>query len=120
MSLCPRLEQMFRNEGDGFAPEAVDHNQTIQANVFQLSAMLAYWFRTLEVNPEDPDQFKRGIQLSRHQDTMYETLSVPSGEGMIELGRTLTLEETKERSLVASRAYEQRRRANAAAQRRRR
>lgn len=57
MTMCTRLEQMFHNEGDGFAPEEVDQNQTIRANVFQFTAMLAYWFRTLEVNPEDPDLF---------------------------------------------------------------
>jgi hypothetical protein len=117
MTMCSRLEQMFQNEGDGFAPEEVDHNQTIQANVFQLTSMLAYWFRTLEVNPEDPDRFEQRLELSQHQEIMYETLSKPMGEGMIELGRTLTMEETKERSLVASRAFEQKRRANAAAQR---
>lgn len=115
MNMCARLENMFHNEGDGFAPEEVDHNKTIEANVFQFTAMLEYWFRTLEVNPEDPDLFKRGLQLSQLQEIMYETLAVPLAEGTIELGRTLTLEETKQRSLAASREFEQRRRAKAVA-----
>ena len=117
MTMSARLEKMFHNEGDGFAPKEVDHNETIQANVFQFTALLAHWFRMLEVNPEDPDLFKRGIQLSQQQEIMYETLAVPLAEGSIELGRTLTLEEIKQRCLVASREFEQRRKASAVVQR---
>ena len=56
MTRSTRLETMFHNEGDGFTLKEVD--PTIQTNVCQFTALLAYWFHMLEVNPEDPNLFK--------------------------------------------------------------
>lgn len=108
-TLAPKLKVFFRNGGEGFAPDDIDRNQTIQANIFQFTAMLSYWYRTLEVDPERPNAFAEAMEFNVVQETMFETLARPLGEGSIELGRTLTMEETREWTLKANREYQQKR-----------
>eukprot|EP00579_Thalassiosira_antarctica_P007101 CAMPEP_0201890682 /NCGR_PEP_ID=MMETSP0902-20130614/32733_1 /ASSEMBLY_ACC=CAM_ASM_000551 /TAXON_ID=420261 /ORGANISM="Thalassiosira antarctica, Strain CCMP982" /LENGTH=407 /DNA_ID=CAMNT_0048421609 /DNA_START=46 /DNA_END=1269 /DNA_ORIENTATION=- len=107
-TMVPKLKIFFRNGGEGFAPDHVDRNQTIQANIFSFSAMLSYWYRTLDIDPENPNAFSDAMKLNDIQETMFETLARPLGEGMIELGRSLTMEETRARSLKANTEYQQR------------
>jgi len=103
MQICAKLQAMFHNDGDGFAGEEIDHNQTVEANVFHLAALLAYWYRELNVNPEDGEKFRKELKLDQHQNMMYDTLAVPLAEGSVELGRSLTPEELKVRSQAAVR-----------------
>ena len=70
LSLAAKLKVLFRNGGEGFAPESVDRNQTIQGNVFQFTAMLSYWYRTLGINPVNPNAFIEAMELTDFQDTM--------------------------------------------------
>ena len=53
---CSEAKGLFRNGAEGFAPEHIDRNQTVQANRFQFTSMLSYWHRTL-VDSEDSDAF---------------------------------------------------------------
>lgn len=107
-TMASKLKVFFRNGGEGFAPDDIDHNQTIRANVFHFTAMLSYWYRTLEIDSENPNAFVDAMQLDAIQETMFETLARPLGEGMIALGRTLTGEETRAWSLKASMEYQER------------
>lgn len=104
--LVPKIKAFFRNGGEGFAPVHIDHNRTVQAHIYQFTCMLAYWYRTLDINPEHLSAFVDALQLNEKQDQMYETVSRPFGEGAIELGRILTTEETRERTLKAKREYQ--------------
>lgn len=106
-TMLPKLKAFFCNGGEGFAPEHVDRNQTIQGNLYQFTAMLSYWYRTLEIDTENPNAFVDALQLNEIQETMFETLARPLGEGMIELGRTLSPEELRARSLKANCEYQQ-------------
>lgn len=112
-TMAPKLKCFFRNGGEGFAPNHVDRNETIQGNVYQFTAMLSYWYRTLDVDPENPDAFAQYMQLDARQEMMFEMVSRPLGEGMIELGRSLTMEEVRERTLKANKDYQQRKKEKA-------
>lgn len=109
-TIAPKLSAFYANGGRGFAPDHIDHNRTIQSNFFQFTAMLSYWYRKLDVDPENPRAFVNAMKFDAVQEMMYETLAVTMGEGMIELGRTLTLTETRERSLMATKRYQERKR----------
>lgn len=69
--------------------------------------MLSYWYRALEVDAANPDAFIEAMELDASQEMMYEVLARPMGEGMIEMGRTLTTDETRARSLKANREYQE-------------
>lgn len=69
--------------------------------------MLSYWYRTLDVDSENPYAFIEAMELNTVQDTMFHTVAVPIGEGMIELGRSPTMEETRARTLKANREYQE-------------
>lgn len=101
MSLCQRLAAMFEN---GFAGNDIDHNQTIEANVFDLAARLEYWYRNLSVGGHGrEDKFLKNLHLNKEQMSMYNILSKPMAEGSIEMGRTLTMQETQDRTRAAMR-----------------
>ena len=72
-TLAPMLQPMFRNDGEGFASPSIDHNETVQANVFRFTAFLSYWFRIL-VDTEHPRAFIDQMDLDQVQETMYETV----------------------------------------------
>lgn len=91
--MAPKLKAFFKNGGEGFASSNVDRNETIRNNVHQFTALLSYWYRTLNVDEEDPDAFINAMQLDDAQEFQYETIARPLAEGSIEYGRTLTMSE---------------------------
>jgi hypothetical protein len=105
--LAPKLQLLFRNNGEGFAPSSIDHNETVQANIFRHTAMLSYWFGKL-VDSDRPRAFIETVNLTDIQETLYETLARPLAEGCIQLGREVTMEESRMFCLRANREYQQR------------
>ena len=91
--MAPKLQTFFNNGGEGFAPSWVDTNETIQNNVNQFTAMLSYWFRMLNVDEDNPNAFIEAMELDSDQEQRFETIGVVIGEGMIQYGRTLTMDE---------------------------
>jgi hypothetical protein len=61
--MAPKLKAFFDNGGEGFASSHVDRNETIQNNVHQFTALLSYWYRTLNVDDENPNAFIDAMQL---------------------------------------------------------
>ena len=74
--------------------------------------MLSYWYRTLDVDSENPYAFIEAMELNTVQDTMFHTVAVPIGEGMIELGRSPTMDETRARTLKANREYQEKKKSS--------
>lgn len=111
-TVVPKLNAFFRNGGVGFARDDVDRNETIQGNIYQLAAMLSYWYRTLEVDAENPDNFVSDLEFDAVQEIMFYTLAKPLGEGMIEVGRSLTMDETRIKCLQASEEFTMKKRAD--------
>ncbi|KAL7545591.1 hypothetical protein ACHAWF_008943 [Thalassiosira exigua] len=107
-TMAPKLQRFYRNGGEGFASSDIDHNMTIQGNIGQFTAMLSYWYRTLEVDPKNPNGFIEAMKLDPTQEMTYEVHTRPLGEGMIRLGRTLTMDELRVLSLEALTEYKER------------
>jgi len=105
MNVCRKLRAMFCNDCAGFAGEEIHRNQTVEANLFQFAALLSYWYCELGVNPNDNhgEMFQKELNLSAHQNIVYDTLAVPLAEGSVELGGSPTSEELKVRSQEAVR-----------------
>jgi len=91
--MAPKLKEFFHNGGEGFASSHVDRNETIQNNVHQFTALLSYWYRTLNIDDENPNAFIDAMQLDDAQEFKYETIARPLAEGSIQYGRTLTMDE---------------------------
>eukprot|EP00984_Skeletonema_dohrnii_P006023 scaffold2130_cov106-Skeletonema_dohrnii-CCMP3373.AAC.10 len=91
--MAPKLKEFCNNGGEGFASSRVDRNETIQNNVHQFTALLSYWYRTLNVDDENPNAFIDAMQLDDAQEFKYETIARPLAEGSIQYGRTLTMDE---------------------------
>ncbi|KAL3769141.1 hypothetical protein ACHAWO_007882 [Cyclotella atomus] len=105
LSFAAKLKTVYQNNGEGFAPIEIDHNQTVQANVFQFTAMLSYWYFTL-VDTESLTLFRDELCLNPHQGMMYETVARPVAEGSIRLEREKTMEETRAMLLHANERLE--------------
>jgi hypothetical protein len=108
--MAPKLKSFFNKGGEGFAPTHVDRNETIQNNVYQFTAMISYWYRTLNVDGENPNAFIDAMQLNDTQEFRYETIAIPIGEGMIEYKRTMTMDEFTAARAKAAREYQERKR----------
>ena len=105
LSLASTLKSVYQNDGEGFAPIEVDHNQTVQANVFKFTAMLSHWYAVL-VGSKNPNAFTDVIGFNGHQLIMYETLARPMAEGSIGVGREVTMNETRTLLLNANKRLE--------------
>jgi len=108
--MAPKLKSFFNKGGEGFAPTHVGRNETIQNNVYQFTAMISYWYRTLNVDGENPNAFIDAMQLNDTQEFRYETIAIPIGEGMIEYKRTMTMDEFTAARAKAAREYQERKR----------
>jgi len=106
--MAPKLKNFFTNGGEGFAKNNVDRNETIQNNVYQFTAMISYWYRTLNVDEEHPNAFIDAMQLNDTHEFKYETIAIPIGEGMIKYGRTLTMDEFTAARAKATAVYHER------------
>ncbi len=104
--MAPKLQAFFHNGGEGFAPSWIDTNETIQNNVNQFTAMLSYWFRMLNVDEDNPNAFIDAMELDSDQEQLFETIGVVIGEGMIQYGRTLTMDEFQAARANAAAQYQ--------------
>lgn len=86
-----------------FVNDEIDHSIAVQADVFHLAAMLAHWYRELNVNPQDGEKFRQELQLNQHQTLTYNHLAIPITELFVELKRTPTMDELKVRTQAAVR-----------------
>lgn len=110
--MAPKLKSFFKNGGEGFASSHVDRNETIQNNVNHFTALLSYWYRTLNVDVDDPNAFINFMQLNDAQEFKYETIARPLAEGSIQYGRMMTMDEFSSARARATAEY-QRRKGNA-------
>ena len=68
--------------------------------------MLSYWFRTLNVDEDNPNAFFDAMKLNSDQEQRFETIGVVIGEGMIQYGRTLTMDEFQTARTNATAQYQ--------------
>ena len=106
--MAPKLKSFFKNGGEGFASGQVDRNETIQNNVNHFTALLSYWYRTLNVDVDDPNAFINTMQLNDAQEFKYETIARPLAEGSIKYGRMMTMDEFSSARARATTEYQKR------------